>query len=177
MKLDIKLEGKDKLLAVLNPNLYSKILNRTINEIGGKIKTQMSRDARKTYNIKAGDLNKYLKVKRSNYSKLEYSINISSGTRNVKHFGARVMKSRGYVTVKIKNNKGRSTLTPAFKSKNSDAILRRVKGTQEIKSVNTLSVPQMFNQEILDRAEKLNDREFSKTFERNFKYYIGKNKW
>lgn len=174
MKLDIKIEGKEKLIAALNEKLYSKIINRTINEIGRKINTQMSKDVRKIFNIKAGDLKKYIKIKRSNYSKLQYSIDINSGVRNIKHFGARVLKSRGKVSVRIKKNKGRSIIIPAFKAKNSDAILRRVEGTQEIKAVHTLSVPQMFNQEILDRAEKLNEREFSKTFDRNFNYYIGK---
>ena len=72
MKLDMKLEGKEKLIAALNEKLYSKIINRTINEIGRKINTQMSKDVMKIFNIKAGDLKKYIKIKRSNYSKLQY---------------------------------------------------------------------------------------------------------
>lgn len=174
MELDINVKGIDKIILMTNPKLYSQTLNRSINEMGRKITTGMTREVRKKYNIKAADLKKYMKVKRSNYSNLEYSINISSKTRNVMHFGARALKAKGKISIRIKKDKGRTTLVPAFRAKNSGAVLTRIKGTQEIKSVHTLSIPQMFNNKVLEKAEEQNSREFSSVFKKNFEYYSSK---
>ncbi len=175
MNLDIKLTGVDEIIARTNPKLYTKTLNRSINEIGRKITTEMTRDVRKKYNIKAKDLKKYIKIKRSSYSNLEYSIDVSSKTRNIKHFGAKALSKRGQVSVKIRKDKRRSVITPAFIAKKSGAVLTRVKGTQKIKSVHTLSVPQMFNKKTLEKAEDINDKEFGSTFKKNFSFYVGQN--
>ncbi len=174
MNMDVKLNGVDEILSQLNPKLYSKSLNRTINDVGRKITTSMIKDVRKKYNISAKDLKKYMKVSRSSYSKLEYVIDISSKTRNVKHFSPKALSAKGKVSIKIKKGKKRSVLIPAFKAKNSGAILTRVKGTQKIKAVQTLSVTQMFNKKTLEIAEEINEKEFGKTFKKNFDFYTGK---
>jgi hypothetical protein len=173
MDININLKGVDKLIAKTNPKLYSKALNSTINKMGSKLKTAMTRDIKNKYNIKLKDLKKYIKIKKSSYSHLEYRMDIDSKTRNVKHFGAKVLKGRGRVSVKIKKDKGRSTLRPAFRAK-SGAILTKDKRTNKIKAIHTLSVTQMFNKKTLEKAEEINDKEFRSTFKKEFDYYIGK---
>jgi hypothetical protein len=175
MREAITLTGIDKALISLNPTLYKKALNRTLNELGRKTITSMSKEVREKYNIKAKDLRKYITVSKSSFGRLEYKIDISSKRRNVTNFGARILNTKGKVSVLIRKDRGRSVLTRAFKAKNSPAILHRKKGTQIISSVTTLSVPQMFNSNTLEKAYNLNERESSKTFKRNFEYYIGRN--
>lgn len=172
--INIKITGLDKIILHLDPKLYKQTLNRTINEMGRKTTTAMIKDVRKQYNIKAKTLRKYIQVSKSRYGKFEYKVDISSKNRNVTHFSSRVLKKRGQVSVKIKKENGRKILRPAFKAKNSPAILTRVGKTQEVKAIQTLSIPQMFNSRTQEKAEELNEQEFSSTFKRNFDYYVSK---
>lgn len=174
MIINTKITGMDKLLGQLNPKVFELSLNRTINDLGRKTTTVMSKNVREQYNIKAKILRKYIKVSKSRYGHFEYKIDISSKSRNVTHFSSKVLKKKGHVSVRIKKGEGRKVLIPAFKAKNSDAILTRVDKTQEIKAVQTLSIPQMFNSKTKLKAEELNEQEFGSTFKRNFDYYISK---
>ena len=171
--MEIKLEGIDKVLAVLHPRIYTKALNKTVNDIGSKIKTQSVRDVRKTYNISAKELKSYMKIRRSRYSRMSYSMEVESNRRNAIHFSSRIMKKKGYASVRIKKTKGRSTLRNTFKSKDGKALLHRVGKTQKIEAVQTISVPQMFNEKILKEANDMASNEFGKKLQDNFKFYIG----
>ena len=174
MRANIKLTGLDKVLLAMNPDLYKKVLNRTINELGRKTTTHMIKDVRRQYNIKAKDIRKYITVKKSTTGRLEYKIDISSKRRNVTHFGSRILKKKGHVSVLIKKTNGRKVLKRAFKAKNSNAILQRKEGTQIVTAVTTLSVPQMFNKETIGKAQKLNELESAAIFKRNMDYYVSK---
>jgi hypothetical protein len=171
----MKLTGLDKVILHLDSKLYTKVLSRTINDLGKKTVTSTTRDVRAQYNIKAKDIRKYIRVRKSSYGRLEYRIDISSKRRNVTHFGSKILKQKGKVSVLIKKEVGRKVLKRAFKAKNSPAILQRRKGSQEVSAITTLSVPQMFNSKTLDNAKKLNERESGKMFKKNFDYYIGRN--
>jgi len=174
MFVDVKLEGLDKLTYALNPKVYNQSLSRTINEIGRKMTTKMSQDVRANYNIKVKSLRRFIKVSRSSQGRLIFNIVISSKQRNVSNFGAKVLKKRGQVSIRIKKQGGRKVLKRAFKARNSPAILQRVDGSQEIRAVQTLSVPQMFNAKTLKKAEEIKDREFGKRFKKNLEFYISK---
>ncbi|DAB40792.1 MAG TPA: hypothetical protein CFH81_00350 [Sulfurovum sp. UBA12169] len=167
------LEGVDKVLAHLNPRAYMQALNRTINDVGSKTKTRLSKGVRRTYNIKAGDLNKFMKVRKSRYSDIRYTIDVRSRRFNAMRFGAKVLKQRGNVSVKIRKDTGRKVLKRAFTAKNG-AVLQRVKGAQEIRAVTTVSIPQMFNDKLLKDADKHAQKELRTSLQNNFNYYIGK---
>jgi len=171
----IKLEGMDKALAALNPKVSVKALNRTINEIGTKAKNQMIRDIRNTYNIKAKDLKQFVKVRRSKYSNLAYVISSRGRPLNATRFGARALKKKGFISVKIRKDRGRKKIARAFFSnKPGNAVLQRIKGTQKIRGVKTVSIPQMFNEKIVGRAKKMIGDEFENKFKHNFDFYISK---
>ena len=38
-EMKVEFDGLDKVLATLNPRVYRKALNRTVNDIGAKMKT------------------------------------------------------------------------------------------------------------------------------------------
>lgn len=171
--MNVELTGLDKTLAILHPDIYRKSLNRTVNDIGTKAKNQMVKGVRQKYNIRAGKLKDYIKWKRSRYSNMEYTLTINSKRRNVMGFGAKKLKKKGYVSVQIKKGQGRSTLRNSFTSKDGKAVLHRVGRTQQIKAVQTLSIPQMFNDKILKEADDMVMKDFGKSFQGNFNFYIG----
>lgn len=169
----VVLEGLDKVLAHLDPKLYRKAMNRTVNDVGSKTRTRLTKGVRQTYNIKAADLKKHMKVKRSRYSDMRYTIDVRSKRFNAMRFGAKVLKKRGNVSVKIRKDRGRKVLQRAFKVQ-SGAILQRVKGTQKIKAVTTVSIPQMFNKKLLKDANNEARKEFKSKLQDNFDYYVGR---
>lgn len=171
--LDIKLNRVEEVLKQLNPKAFEQALNRTVNDMGMKMKTQMTKSVIKIYNIKARDVKRYMKVKRSRYADMRYGIEVKSGRRNVMRFGAKVLKKRGSVSVRIKKANGRKVLKRAFKAK-SGAILQREKGSQKIKAVQTLSIPQMFNKKILKEAEQMVQKESGNKLKDNLAFYLRK---
>jgi len=169
----IEFNGVDKFLATVNPKIYQKALNRTVNDIGAKMKTQTTKEVRRTYNIKAKDIKQFMQVRRSRYADMKYQISIRSSPLNAVRFGAKALKKKGNVSVKIKKTNGRRIIKRAFFAK-SGALLQREKGTQKIRAVSTLSIPQMFNKKILEEAEAMAGKEFGKKLQDNFNFYIGK---
>jgi hypothetical protein len=172
--IEIKLDGIDEVLQQLNPRTYQKAVNRTVNDIGSKMKTKLTKDVRKQYNIQAKDVKGYMKIKRSRHDNIKYEIEVKSKRRNVMRFGAKVLKKRGSVSVRIKKDKGRSILRNSFVTKNGKAILHRVGKTQKIEAVTTISIPQMFNKKILQEAENMVTNEAGNKLKNNFAFYLGK---
>ena len=138
------------------------------------MKTQTIKEVRKTYNVKAKDIKSFMKIKRSSYSDMRYQMQIRSSPLNAIRFGAKVLKQRGKVSVRIKKDNGRKVLNRAFLSKSGKAVLQREKGSQKIKAVSTISIPQMFNDKILKEADDMARKEFSKKLQDNFNFYIKK---
>jgi len=173
-EMKVEFDGLDKVLATLNPRVYRKALNRTVNDIGAKMKTYTTKEVRRTYNIKAKDIKQFMQVKRSRYEDMKYQMQIRSSPLNAIRFGAKALKKRGNVSVRIRKDNGRKVLKRAFLSKSGKAVLQREKGSQKIRAVATISIPQMFNDKILKGADDMARNEFSKKLQDNFNFYIGK---
>lgn len=171
--MNIKFSGLDKTLAILNPKIYKKALNRTVNDIGAKTRTQMVKAVRKAYNIRATKLKQHMQIKRSRYDDMQYVMHIQSRRRNVMNFAAKKLRANGKVSVKIKKDRGRATLRHAFIAKNG-AVLHRIGNTQEVEGVTTLSITQMFNKKIVKEASDMAAKEFDKKLQSNFNFYINK---
>jgi hypothetical protein len=171
--MEIKVEGLDKVLAVLHPEVYRKSLNRTVNNMGEKARTQMVKQVGKSYGMKASEIKSFMKWKKSQTSDLIYFLKIESKRRNVKRFSGKVLKKKGYTSVLIKKENGRKILRNSFLAKNGKAILHRVGNTQQIEGVYTISVSQMFNKKILKEADEMVVNEFASKFQSNFNFYIG----
>ena len=159
--MELKLDGLDTVLAVLNPRIYTKSLNRTVNDIGGKVRTQIVKSAGKKYNISAAELKdeRVMKVSKSNYSTMNYSLVMRSKRLNAKRFGAKKLKRKGNVSIKIIKTTKSKKLKRAFFAKNG-AVLMREKNSQKIRAVTTVSIPQMFNKKTLKDANDLVSKEF-----------------
>lgn len=171
--MEVELRGVDEVLAQLNPIVYKKALNRTLNDMGAKVKTQTVKRVRRTYNIKAAELKKYMKIKRSRYSDMNYTMDIRSSRFNAMRFDPKRLKKKGHISVKIRKDNGRKTLKRAFKAKNG-AVLMREKNSQKIRAVTTVSVAQMFNKKIQSEATDMVENNFRNRLKDNFSFYIGK---
>jgi hypothetical protein len=89
------------------------------------------------------------------------------------NFAAKKLKANGKVSVRIRKSRGRAVLRNAFLAKNG-AVLHRVGNTQEVKGVATLSITQMFNSKIVEKASENAKKDFKKKLQDNFDFYIGK---
>lgn len=173
MEIDIKLEGMDKVVAKLRPDIYKKALNRTLNDVGAKAKTQATRAVRQRYNINAKTLKENMQVRRSRYNSLSYALQIESRRRNIINFGARKVKKG--VSVRVKKTSGRKVIKGAFIGNNGRTVFKRVKDKRlPIKALKTLSIPQMFNKEVMKEVDKDASSNFNKRFRHHFDFYIGK---
>lgn len=170
--MEVKLDGLDKVLAVLHPDVYKKSLSRTINDIGDKARTQMVKSVGQQYNMKASELKKFIQFRKSRYSNLEYVIDVRSKRFNAMRFAPKVLKKRGHISIKIRKDIGRKTLKRSFVAENG-GILMREKSSQKIRAVTTVSIPQMFNKKILKETDDMVVNEFSSKFQSNFNFYIG----
>ncbi len=171
--MEVKLTGLDKALAVLHPEVYKKTLNRTVNNIGDKARTQMVKGVRSQYNIKAAELKKFMKFRKSRFSTMEYVIDVRSSRFNAMRFAPKRLKQKGKMSVLIKKGQGRKTFKAATFTAKNGALLQRKGNTQEIIGVKTLSVPQMFNKKTLKETDEMVSKEFGKKFQDNFNFYIG----
>lgn len=171
----VELTGLDNVLAVMHPKVYQKSLNRTVNDIGSRVKTHGTKRVKETYNISAKEVKdeKFMKVRKSNFSNMSYYLDIRSKRLNAKRFGAKKLAKKGHVSVLIKKANGRKQLKRAFFAK-SGALLARDKNSQKIRAVKSVSVAQMFNKKILKEMDELATKEFSPKFQSNFNHYIGK---
>lgn len=173
MELSIELEGMDKVVAKLRPDIYKKTLNRTLNDVGSKVRTQSTKAVRQRYNIKAKTIKDNMKIKRSRYNDLGFAMQIESGRRNIIHFGARQTK-RG-VSVRVKKSSGTKVVKGGFIGNNGRTVFKRVKDKRlPIKALKTLSIPQMFNKEVLSDVDKEVSSTYAKRFQHHFEFYIGK---
>lgn len=150
------------------PAAAASAINRTVTYT----KTQLSKEIRARYAIKAKDLNGNFKVKKASKHKLEASINSSGRPLTLpSHFNVtprNVVPGRRYI-VRAKIKKGQAqainTSPSAF-----IAMLRGVKqvvrregpNRYPIKVLRTLSIPQMAsNDEVYDKVNELAKRKLN----------------
>ncbi|MFY4767473.1 hypothetical protein ACOTV5_02445 [Aliarcobacter butzleri] len=171
--MEVKLDGLDKVLAVLHPDIYKKSLSRTINDIGDKARTQMVKSVGQQYNMKASELKKFIQFRKSRYSNLEYVIDVRSKRFNAMRFAPKKLKQKGKMSVLIKKDGGRKVFKSAVFTAKNGALLKRKGNTQEIVPVQTVSIPQMFNKKILKETDDMVVNEFASKFQSNFNFYIG----
>ena len=91
----------------------------TINKVLAKAKTATSKAVREVYNIKTGDLNKVLKLRRASNQRLQGLITVKTSKTSLIKFGAlpRQINRRAGVTVKVKKAGSRKVVTGGFIAK------------------------------------------------------------
>jgi len=174
MQLKVKLEGFEDIRKTLDKDLLKKVTGRTIKRTVNKFKTVTTREVRKTYNVKAKDLKKHIKLKRT--SNFEYLFTAKSERFGLEKFGARQTKQG--VSVRIRKDRGRKVIKGAFLAKdikgNIRIFKRRYKERLPLDRFYSISIPQMFNKEIVNKGFEEAQKTFEKEFKHNLDYYLGK---
>jgi integrase len=193
MNVDVRLSGMDKLTLALSPKTNKKVINRTLNNLMTRGSNVAKKKVRERYNIKAKQLNRYIKAHRSNVSNLEASINIRSRSVSLFNFvnrgsisssiNAKRRSKRRPVKVKILKGGGAHKLRHAFLmmgKNNNVGIFERVPGVKsstgkdKIKRLNTIGPSKMFEKEGVPAMQEYVDKNTARIFKSNFDYYIGK---
>lgn len=117
--ITVEIEGMDKLKKLLNPKLIAKAEPRALNKTAKLSRTAESKEIRKTYNIKAGRLNRELeKISGGNRATVNRPRAIIRGKKLTKrnpglqNYGAR-QTSKG-VSYRVRKDLGRKTMPHAF---------------------------------------------------------------
>jgi len=153
-------------------------MRRTLNKLLSKSKTVGGRAVRETYNIKSKDLNKSLRLRRANYTKLEAEIRVRGNLMKVYYFGARATR-RG-VTVRIRKDRGRKLIASAFiqqmRTGHTGVFLRKGKERLPIREVTTISTAQMFEQAAVDAIQKMIAKDGAEILQRELDFEYSKYK-
>ena len=170
---NIRLNGMDGIKKMLDDEIYVKALGRSLNRTKTKFKSSTTRKVRETYNIKAKELKKYIKLKKT--GNLEWRFIVESSPLGLEKFKARQTKSgvsfyvkKGH-TVKLRN-----AFLAKDKNGNIRVFERETKKRLPINRFFTLSPTQMFNEKILEKGFKEAEETFEKEFKHNLDYYLGK---
>ena len=180
MRIDVKLTGLEKFKNIANQKVFQKAANRTVRRMGTRFRTTAVKEVRKTYNIKAKTLKDKIRA-RTYYTEKDghhWRFYVSGKPMSLIHFAPRQTKKG--VSVKIKKQSGRKLIRGAFIARDKYGNLRvfnRVgKERLPLDSKYTLSIPQMFTDEILDKAKKEVEDNYQQEFERNINYYLRSSK-
>ncbi len=174
MKLSIKTDFSDvqRAIKALPAQMADKVMFRTLNAVVAQARTAMVREIRTEYAVTASYVRDRLVVRRARLVgarvDAEAELRASSPGRkrsaNVIAFTAREVKAG--VSVKIRRSGGRKVITGAFIGNKGRTVFARVPGTtmgsrtkyrgsqhaEQIKPVQTIDVPQMFNAQRINGA-------------------------
>ena len=90
MKVDIKIDGIKELMKTLDPNKVRLAANSALNKTATQAKNEASRQIRTEYNIKAGDVNKNMKLTtRARGNQMEAEISGTKRGMALSYFGAK----------------------------------------------------------------------------------------
>ena len=166
-------------LARMRNDIASQAMARALNRTVEIARTDMSREIRKEYVLSASYVRDRLRISKATagLSGLRLRAELIGGNgakraANVIAFSAR--QTRTGVTVKIKRNEGRKTITSAFIGNKGRTVFTRVgKSRLPIKPVQTIDVAQMFNtRRINARVVASIESKFPAIFAREASYYL-----
>lgn len=142
-----EIENLPELRRKFDPKIIDKALERALQVAATKTRTRISTDVRKTYNVKAGDVAKTVRLTRIPIGRL---LVYTGSVIGLEKFGARQKivrtatgRRRG-VTVQVKKTGARKLVKGGFQIQKGKAILRRVgRGRLPIERRFGPSIPQM----------------------------------
>ena len=181
MRIDISVKGIEELERSLKPSVYQKASRRTVRRMGQRFKTAASKEVRKQYTVPAKRLKSAIQTKYDS-AKNQYRFYVSGKSINLIHFGARSLKRGGVSVRAIKKGGGRIKLRHAFIAPDSGGHLRvfsrKGKGAPRlpIKAHATLSVPQMFNKDVIAVGMEAVKDNYDKEFIHNLEFYASRAK-
>jgi len=175
--LDIRADLRkiDLQLSRLQAQVRDRVIGAALNKTIAKGKSEMSRQIRAEFNIKAKEVNGQMRVRRGSAGNGNLMATLEAlgkrrghTSRNVAMFRAK--QTRQGVTVQIKKTGGRKLIAHAFIANNGRTVfIREGKSRLPIKPVETIDVPQMFNTRRINAAVlKKIEREFPIELQRAF---------
>jgi len=174
--MDFKVEFKnfDEFKKLLDEQSFKNIYKRTIKRTVTKFKNTASKEVRKIYNTKSSDIKKAATLKKE--SDYKYKFTIKSPVIGLEKFSARQTKQG--VSIRVRKDRGRKVIKGAFLAKDTNnrirVFKRRYKDRLPLDRFYSISIPQMFNKEILQKAGNEAQKTFEKEFKHNLDYYLGK---
>ena len=126
--MDVTLTNIDALRKAFDPKLVKTALDRAIRTAADRVRTQISRDVRERYNIKAGDIGKAVTLRAVNSDGVLQRLLVYTGGRiSLARFGARPRVVRGGrrkykgVTVQVLKSEARQMVKGGFLAKGRNA--------------------------------------------------------
>jgi len=190
--------------AGLASDLRGKVLASALNKTAAKAKTEMSRRIREEFVIKAADVNPLLSIRKASArgNRLEAVLEAfpkrrGHRSRNVMLFGARQIKGKetkrlrvqvapgqwrmmdvlvgGGVSVLISRKGGRKLIKGAFIGNQGRTVFIRTGNGRQIKAVETIDIPSMFNTRRINEAVVRKIRtELAVEVDRAIKFHLSK---
>jgi Prophage minor tail protein Z (GPZ) len=176
----------------LDPVVLDRAVTSAVNKTQRKVRTRFRLEARKLYNVKAGAINRRVKLTPAKLQKkdavLTYLgpriglVNFSSKPKVVRTIDRRGRKiKRVGVTVKVRRDSPRKFVSsvPGFiargRSDNIHVFARTSGKRQSLKARYSLSIPQMIgNPEIINTVLTLAKTELPNEFDHAMNYFMGK---
>jgi len=190
--------------AGLASDLRGKVLASALNKTAAKAKTEMSRRIREEFVIKAADVNPLLSIRKASArrNRLEAVLEAfpkrrGHRSRNVMLFGARQIKGKetkrlrvqvapgqwrmmdvlvgGGGSVLISRKGGRKLIKGAFIGNQGRTVFIRTGNGRQIKAVETIDIPSMFNTRRINEAVVRKIRtELAVEVDRAIKFHLSK---
>ncbi len=177
MRISVKIDGIEFFRKIVDEKTFERASRRTIRRMGQRFRKRAVSEAMETYNVRSKKLKKHIRAKTHETKQgTEYRFNASGKRLSLVNFGAR--QTRKGVSVKVRKDRGRKLIKGAFLARGvmgNLQLFERVGAERlPIVSKKTISVPQMFNKEILEKAKKEVEANFDKEFKHNLYFYMGK---
>jgi hypothetical protein len=158
MILEFSFQDFDNVKASFDPKVVQKALRTTITRTARKARTEVSKQIRSEYTVKAKTIKDTVSLRTKRTAEDTVSIlSYRGGSLPIDRFSVsqrRVSTSSGPrrgVSVRIRKNGGRKVLKGGFKlrGQKADPTMERVGDSRlPIKRVTSLSVPQMINDDV-----------------------------
>jgi len=174
--ISARLEAKDFIADYKKKALrFPRATNAAINDMASQTKTFISKEIRTEYNIKASDLNKNFKLKRSTWKTLNARIEGTGKGISIRKFAAKSqLKSFGdykrfAITAKIKKSGSRKIIPGVFGLRGKLSTTVKLKNGKIVKAFGP-GVANMFNDKIKAKADRFIQVKFPVIFERMIKF-------
>jgi len=157
---------------------FSRAVVRAVNRMIVTGRAAATRQVRKIYNVKAGDLKNATTIYRASSSRKEALLVIQGRRMAVILFDARHRRTAKGATVRIKKSEGRKLIRSTFivsMSSGKRHVWKRVgKERLPIKPLFTVSPPKMFEVEGEKAFKEIIEKEFGKTFENELSFQLSR---
>ena len=182
--LTFTFDNFDEVKRRFEPRVVQRAVNTTVTRTATRAKTEVSRQIRAIYNIKAGTVNEVVRRRIERRSEetvavLEYRGNplpidrFGTTTRTVRSRGGR----RVAVSARVRKDRGRQIVRGAFplrgRGQGGPTMERAGDGRLPIRRVFRLSVPQMLNEEtgIVTRVQDFIESTANRELDRNLRFF------